>query len=250
MTLFENKVVFITGAAAGIGKATALSMSAQGANVIVSDINETKGNETVEEIVKNGGQARFVQLDVGDVKQIEGVIMQVFAEEGKIDLAVNNAGISNNIAPIHEVTLEDWNRTVNINLTGLFFCMQAQINCMLKKGGGNIVNLASLAGLNGIPGGGPYCATKHAVIGLTKTAAMEYGPANIRVNAVCPSLIETALTKDLPKEIIYYHNQIRVPLKRMGQPNEVADAIVWLLSDKSSYINGHSLYVDGGYQAS
>ncbi|MEM6966064.1 MAG: SDR family NAD(P)-dependent oxidoreductase [Bacteroidota bacterium] len=249
MGKLDNKIAFVTGAATGIGRATAIALAKEGAKVMVTDINEEEANETLHQIKNDGGQAVFHHLDVSQPKAINNVLTKIFETEGAVDLAVNNAGIGGSLAPIHEAKLEDWHLMMTVNLTGVFLCMQKEIQLMLKKGSGRIVNISSLAGLNGMPMGAPYSAAKHGVLGLTKTAAMEYGKYNIRVNAVCPGFIETPILTDVPQKVLDYSTNLRVPLRRLGQPSEVAQTILWLLSEDSSYINGHSLCVDGGFKA-
>lgn len=250
MGKLDNKVAFVTGAATGIGRATAIALANEGAKVIVTDINEKEGLETVNRIKKEGGYAKFFQLDVSKKAQVDAVVTEIFNSEGSLDFAVNNAGIGGSPAPLHETTLENWNQMMDINLTGVFLCMQAELKYMLEQGNGRIVNISSLAGLNGMPMGSPYSAAKHGVIGLTKSVAIEYGKYNIRVNAVCPGFVETPILENVPQKVLDYSTNLRVPMRRIGQPEEVANAILWLLSDESSYINGHQLLVDGGFSTS
>ena len=181
MRKLENKIALVTGAATGIGRATAIALAKEGAKVMVTDINETEGLETVNRIKKEGGQAKFFQLDVSKKEQVDAVVMEIFTTEGALDLAVNNAGIGGVPSALHEIKLEDWKRMMDINLTGVFLCLQAELKCMLQKGSGRIVNVASLAGLNGMPGGSSYSAAKHGVIGLTKSVAAEYGLSLIHI---------------------------------------------------------------------
>ncbi|MFT6320575.1 MAG: NAD(P)-dependent dehydrogenase (short-subunit alcohol dehydrogenase family) [Granulosicoccus sp.] len=249
MRKLENKIALVTGAATGIGRATAIALAKEGAKVMVTDINETEGLETVNRIKKEGGQAKFFQLDVSKKEQVDAAVMEIFTTEGALDLAVNNAGIGGVPSALHEIKLEDWKRMMDINLTGVFLCLQAELKCMLQKGSGRIVNVASLAGLNGIPGGSSYSAAKHGVIGLTKSVAAEYGSLNIRTNAVCPGFIQTPILDNVPQSILDHSTKFRVPMKRIGQPEEVAKAIVWLLSEDSTYVNGHHLLIDGGFSA-
>jgi len=249
MNSLKDKIAFVTGAATGIGRATAIALAKAGAKVSLADINKSAAMRTVELIKEENGKAQFYQLDVSHKGAIEEVISQIIKTERGLDLAVNNAGIGGQPAAIHEIDEKNWNKVMEVNLKGLLFCMQSEIKAMLQSGGGSIVNISSLAGLNGMPKGGVYSASKHAVIGLTKTAAVEYASYNIRVNAVCPGFIQTPILDDVPQKILDYSTNIRVPMKRIGQPEEVAKSIIWLLGDESSYINGHSLAVDGGFQA-
>ena len=250
MEKLKDKVAFVTGGATGIGRATCIAIAAEGANVMVTDINKEEGMQTLALIKEGGGNGEFFHLDVSNPEQVNEVVTKIFTKYGSLDLAVNNAGIGGVFGAIHELKLENWNKMMSINLTGVFLCLQAEIRVMLQNGGGRIVNISSLAGLNGMPGGSSYAAAKHGVIGLSKSAAIEYGSMNIRVNSVCPGFIETPILKDVPQKILDYSTQIRVPMKRIGQPQEVANSIVWLLSDDSSYINGHSLCIDGGFMTS
>ena len=246
---FDKKVAFITGASSGIGRATAIKLAQHGAVVIVTDIDEKQGQETVDLIQKEGGTAKFFSLDVADKNAIKKTMLQAIEEFGPIRLAVNNAGIGGVLAPVHEVEDADWDRMMQINLTSVFQCMREEINCMLHHGGGNIVNISSLAGLNGFKGNAPYSVAKHGVIGLTRSAAQEYATLGIRVNAVCPGFTDTAIIKPEIRDFVDKVIAIRVPMQRTGRPEEVANTIAWLLSDESSYVNGTYMEVDGGMQA-
>jgi len=244
----KKNVAFITGAASGIGRATALKLAQQGAIIAVTDIHEKMGQETVSLIEEAGGAAKFYPLDVADKQAVKDTIIQIIRDFGPIKLAVNNAGIGGTFAATHEVQDADWDRMMQINLSGVFYCMREEINSMLHHGGGAIVNISSLAGLNGFGGNSPYSAAKHGVIGLTKSAAQEYGALGIRVNAVCPGFTETAII-DEAGELVERIVENRVPMKRIGQPEEVANTIAWLLSKEASYINGIHMEIDGGMQA-
>ena len=214
-----------------------------------SEVNEKEGLETVNRIKKEGGKARFLKLDVAKKEQVDTVVSEIFTSEGALDLAVNNAGIGGVPNALHEVKFENWKRMIDINLTGVFLCLQAELKCMLQQGGGRIVNISSLAGLNGMPGGSSYSAAKHGVIGLTKSVAVEYGRLNIRTNAICPGFIQTPILDGVPQSMLDHSTNIRVPMKRIGKPEEVAKAVLWLLGDDSTYVNGHHLLVDGGFMA-
>ena len=243
----KNKVALVTGAASGIGKATAITLAQKGAKVILTDIQEALGKETTSLIKQSGGEAIFYSLDVRDKAAIKEVIVKGIDHYGPIELAVNNAGIGGVIAATHEVRDDHWDHMMDINLKGVFYCMREEINAMLHHKGGSIVNVSSLAGLNGFRMNAPYCVAKHGVIGLTKSAAAEYATLGIRVNAVCPGVTKTPILDGAP-EIMAAVVQARVPMQRMGKPEEIAQTICYLLSEEASYITGHCLPIDGGME--
>jgi len=247
--IFEKKVAIVTGGSFGIGKATALAFAKRGARVVVADWLEEPA--TITEIEAAGGTAIFVKCDVSKSKEVAEMVNQAIKIFGRIDFAVNNAGIEGATAPTHECTEENWDRTININLKGVWLCMKHEIPFMLKQGAGAIVNTASVAGLIGFPGLPAYVVSKHGILGLTKTAALENAKSGIRVNAVCPGVIRTQMIdrvtgKDKTVEKQYENME---PVGRMGEPDEVAEAIVWLCSDAASFVTGHALAVDGGWIA-
>ena len=246
MSDFNKKIAFVTGGGDGIGRATSVALSACGAKVIVTDINEKMGKQTVDQIKSMGNEASFYKMDVSVETEVKSITEIVVEENKKIDLAINNAGVGGDFESIHKTDLSDWNSTLNINLNGVFLCMKYQIKYMLRNRFGRIVNVSSMAGLKGVGGGASYSASKHGVIGLTKSAAIEYGDHNIRVNSVCPGFIDTKLIQNVPKNVIDFNMKIN-PMKRIGKTKEVADSILWLLSEKSSFVNGHSISIDGGY---
>lgn len=246
MSNFDKKIAFVTGGGDGIGRATSVALSACGAKVIVTDINEKMGKQTVDQIKSEGNEASFFKMDVSVESEVKTITDIVIDENKKIDLAVNNAGVGGDFESIHKTDLSDWNSTLNINLNGVFLCMKYQIKYMLRNRFGRIVNVSSMAGLKGVGGGASYSASKHGVIGLTKSAAIEYGDHNIRVNSVCPGFVDTKLIQNVPKNVIDFNMKIN-PMKRIGKTEEVADSILWLLSEKSSFVNGHSISIDGGY---
>jgi len=250
MDSIKDKCAVVTGAAAGIGQATAILLAENGAKVVVSDINEAAANETVKLIEGAGGTAKFIACNVANKEAVKELMIQAIAAFGPIKLAVNNAGIGGVLSPLHDIKFEDWDSMIAINLSGVFYCMKEEISAMLHHGGGNIVNVASLAGLGGVPGGSPYAAAKHGVVGLTRSASMEYAKLNIRVNAVCPGWTETAILDGLKDGMVATSVERYVPMGRLGKPSEVAETILWLLSDKASFINGHCLAIDGGMKAS
>jgi len=243
---FNKKIAFVTGGGDGIGRATSVALSACGAKVIVTDINEKMGKQTVDQIKSMGNEASFFKMDVSVENEVKSITEIVIEENKKIDLAINNAGVGGDFESIHKTDLYDWNSTLNINLNGVFLCMKYQIKYMLRNRFGRIVNVSSMAGLKGVGGGASYSASKHGVIGLTKSAAIEYGDHNIRVNSVCPGFIDTKLIRNVPYKVIEFNKKIN-PMKRIGKTKEVADSILWLLSEKSSFVNGHSISIDGGY---
>jgi NAD(P)-dependent dehydrogenase (short-subunit alcohol dehydrogenase family) len=247
----EGKVALVTGGASGIGRATALTFAREGAKLVVADMNEDGGHQTVHMITEKGGEAIFVQVDVTSASAVEAMILKTVETYGRIDCAHNNAGISGGLsARTAEYPEDAWHQVIAVNLTGVWLCMKYEIPQMLHHGGGTIVNTASAAGLVGGRGMSAYVASKHGVVGLTKTAALEYAQQGIRVNCVCPGVIHTPMTErglsdpELRARIIATE-----PIGRVGTPEEVAEAVVWLCSDAASFVTGHTMTVDGGYVA-
>ena len=251
MSKFVNQIAFITGAGSGIGRATAIEFSKAGARVVVAEINEQSGRETVELIQEMGGDALFVACDVADPAQIEAATRQTVDTYGRLDIGINNAGIGGRFARFLDQTPADFNQILSINVGGVFYGMQSQIRQMLTQGGGKIVNISSIAGVRGMPMGGPYSASKHAVIGLTKTAALEYVKHNIRVNAVCPVYTHSAMVDDLINTAPSMEERMRkmIPMGRFGQPEEIAQAILWLCADENAFCTGQAIQLDGGMMA-
>jgi NAD(P)-dependent dehydrogenase (short-subunit alcohol dehydrogenase family) len=247
--IFENKIAIVTGASFGIGKATAIAFTRRGAKVVVADWLEEPS--TIKEIEAEGGTAVFVKCDVSKSKDVSELVNKAIKAFGRIDFAVNNAGIEGETAPTHECSEENWDKTININLKGVWLCMKHELTYMLKQGKGAIVNTASVAGLIGFPGLPAYVASKHGIVGLTKTAALENAKTGIRINAVCPGVIRTAMIDRITGKDKTVEKQFEnmEPVGRMGEPEEVAEAIVWLCSDSASFITGHALAVDGGWIA-
>jgi NAD(P)-dependent dehydrogenase (short-subunit alcohol dehydrogenase family) len=249
--LLEGKVSLVTGAASGIGRATALVFADEGATVVVADVDEPGGNETVRLVRSRGGEADFLACDVTDSSQVAGLVRACVERFDRLDCAFNNAGIGGESARLAEYGEAEWNRVLAVNLTGVFLCMKSELRQMVAQGGGAIVNAASLVGVMGYPNLGAYNAAKHGVVGLTRTAALEYATHGIRVNAVCPGWIETPMVMERgpqPASIPSVYESLAglMPLGRLGKPDEVAAAVAWLCSDASSFVTGHPLLVDGG----
>lgn len=251
--ILEGKVALVTGGASGIGRATAVAMARDGALVAVADRTEDSAAGTVALINASGGQAIAIGGDVANEADVAAMVARTVSAFGRLDCAFNNAGISGRaVGPanqrIHELSQTSFDTMLAINLTGVFLCMKHEITHMLAHGGGAIVNTASVAGLIGLPTSGHYVAAKHGVVGLTKTAAMEYARDNIRVNCVNPGYIETPMTDSIMKER-YDTLMTKVPMNRLGLPEEIAEAVVWMCSDKASFMTGASQVIDGGYYA-
>lgn len=249
--LLENKIALVTGGASGIGRASALALVEEGACVAICDRNEEAGLSVVDEIGALGGEAMFSTMDVAAVESVNASVDEVISRYGRIDCAFNNAGVAGDDRFIADTTDEEWDKIVGINLTGVWSCLRREIQEMQPRGGGSIVNTASVAGLVGWRGGAAYSATKHAVVGLTRSAALEYARHDIRVNAVCPGVIETPMAAGLQKDTSGLRERLlrKHPQGRFGQAEEIAEAVVWLFSDRSSFTNGHTLTIDGGYTA-
>jgi NAD(P)-dependent dehydrogenase (short-subunit alcohol dehydrogenase family) len=248
MKLFENQVALVTGGASGIGRATALLFAEEGAKVIVSDIKKKEGEETVRLIKEKKGEALFINCDVSQEEEVKRLMSEIHEKFGKLDCAFNNAGTEGVASETKDCTAENWDHTINTDLKGVWLCMKYELPLMLRSGGGSIVNCSSIAGLVGIEELPAYVASKHGVIGLTETAAMEYAKKNIRVNAVCPGAIETPMLMRFTKGEIETMAK-EDPMGRVGKPEEVAESVIWLSSRKASYVTGQALAVDGGWVA-
>ena len=255
MGLVSGKVAIVSGSGAGIGRATALKFAEEGAKVVVSDVNADGGNETVALIIQHGGDAVFARADVARAADVMALVTKAVNSFGRLDCACNNAGIEGKVAPIAAQPEDNFDRIMAVNAKGTFLCMKYEITHMLENGGGAIVNLASVAGLIGFPGLGPYLASKHAISGMTKNAALEYSKQGIRVNSVCPGGIETRMLDSLAAQASGGRVGTREmmdplhPIGRIGTPNEVAELIVWLCSPCASFVTGANIPVDGGYVA-
>jgi NAD(P)-dependent dehydrogenase (short-subunit alcohol dehydrogenase family) len=249
--LFQNQVALVTGGSFGIGRATCVAYAQRGAKVVIADWIQDKEDTTLRLIKEAGSEGLFVQCDVSKADDVKVLIGKAIATFGRLDFAFNNAGIEGRLAPTHECPEENWDKTIGINLKGIWLCMKHEILQMRQQGKGAIVNCASVAGLGGFPGLPAYAASKHGVVGLTKTAALENAAQGIRINAVCPGVIHTAMIdrvtgqdKEVEKQYVAME-----PVGRMGNPEEVAEAVVWLCSDAASFVTGDALTVDGGFSA-
>jgi NAD(P)-dependent dehydrogenase (short-subunit alcohol dehydrogenase family) len=247
----QGKIALVTGGGSGIGRATALILAREGAKIMIADYVPEGGDRTVKLIKEKGGEASFVPTDVAIPSQVEAMVNKTVETYGRIDCAFNNAGIEGRMANTAEATEENFDRIIAINLKGVWLCMKYEITQMLKQGGGSIVNTASAAGLVAVETLSAYTASKHGVVGLTKTAALEFAQKNIRVNCVCPGLINTPMVARLidgggmnEQDFIAAE-----PVGRMGKPEEIGEGVAWMLSDAASFVTGHSLSVDGGWVA-
>jgi NAD(P)-dependent dehydrogenase (short-subunit alcohol dehydrogenase family) len=247
----EGKAILVTGGGSGIGRATSLLLAKQGAKVMIADYVPEGAQKTVTMIKEAGGTADCLAADVSVTKQVEMMVAKTVEKFGRIDGAFNNAGIEGKMAGTIDTSEENFDRTIAINLKGVWLCMKYEIPQMLKQGGGVIVNTASIAGLVGFEGLPAYNASKHGVVGLTKTAALEFAQKNIRVNCVCPGVIQTPMVARLMDGGGMNENDMRAgePVGRFGQPHEIGEGVVWLLSDASSFVTGHSMVIDGGWIA-
>ncbi|MBF6558832.1 MAG: SDR family oxidoreductase [Candidatus Binataceae bacterium] len=247
----QGKVALVTGGGSGIGRATALVLAREGAKVMIADYVPEGGEATVKMIKEKGGEAAFVHTDVAIGKQVVAMIEKTVATFGRIDCAHNNAGIEGRMADAVSDSEENFDRIIAINLKAVWLCMKHEIPQMLKQGGGAIVNTASVAGLVGFQGLGAYTASKHGVIGLTKTAALEFAQKKIRVNCVCPGVIQTPMVARLMDSGTMNEQDMVLgePIGRLGQPEEIAEGVVWLMSDAASFVTGHPLVIDGGWVA-
>lgn len=246
---FENKVALVTGAGSGLGLATAKAFAESGASVVLADWNEKGVRSATEELTAQGHEALAIRCDVADDAQVEAMVEQTVATFGRLDAAYNNAGVQNIVAETADAPREDFDRAMAINLRGVWSCMKFELRQMRKQGSGAIVNCSSIGGLVGIAGRGVYHASKHGVLGLTKSAALEYASRGIRINAVCPGIIETPMVAGMLTSQAEAMKELLkdVPIGRLGHAEEIADAVLWLCSPAASFVIGHALAVDGGY---
>jgi len=249
MDQLTGKTAIVTGASAGIGRAAAIALAEAGAQVVVADVDVERGGSVAGEIEDKGGRALFVRADVSNDDDVAAMVACAVDVFGGLDLAFNNAGIEGTSAITHECTRENWDRTLAVNLTGIWSCMRHEIPVLLARGGGSIVNTASVAGLVGFPSIPAYTASKHAIVGLTKAAALEYAQLGIRINAVCPGVIDTEMVERFTGHSPEIEAGLLAsePVGRLGRPEEIADAVVWLCSDRASFVTGQAIAIDGGY---
>ena len=249
--ILQDKVALITGGGSGIGQATSLIFAREGAKVVVSDMNAQGGEETVSKIKESGGDAIFIHADVSKASEVEAMVTQAVGTYGRLDCAFNNAGIGGGGILTHEHDEDTWNKVIAVNLSGVWLCMKYEIEHMLEQGGGAIVNTASIAGLIGWRNAAAYSASKHGVVGLTKTAALEYAQQGIRVNCVCPGAVDTPMVqRAIERRPGFKEFAIAgEPVGRLAQPSEVGEAVAWLSSDAASFVTGHAMTVAGGWTA-
>lgn len=248
---FSSKVALVTGGASGLGRVSAIALAREGAKVVVSDVAVTEGEATVQIITDEGGHSVFTKADVTKSSEVEAMVGTAIKTFGQLDFALNNAGIDGVRARTADYPEEVWHRVIELNLTGVFLCLKHELPVMVKQGSGVIINMSSVAGVTGFPGHAAYTASKHGVIGLTKTAALDYAKTGIRVNAICPAYTRTPMLDRMLKQTPDLEGKLisRVPLRRLGTAEEIAQAVIYLFSDAAAFITGHSLVMDGGILA-
>ena len=251
MGILSGKSIIVTGAGGGIGRATCSVLAAAGARLVVSDVAESAGEETTRIVQAQGGEATFVAADLASEEAIAALVAKAVETYGRLDGAFNNAGVEQRNKPLADLTLAEWQRAIDIDLTAVFLCVKHQVRAMLETGGGSIVNTASSLGQVGLAGASEYCAAKHGVIGLTRAAGADYGPHGIRVNAVLPGITRTPmiarLSEDPQLSAIFDRLRSRHSMGRFGEPAEIGESVKWLLSDDASFMNGAAVAIDGGY---
>lgn len=248
--MFEGKVAIVTGGASGIGRSTALGYARAGASVSVADVDSAGAEQTVSMIESAGGRAIFVKTDVSDPSSCESLVKSTVGEFGRLDFACNNAGIAGEQNPTADYSIDGWQQLIAVNLSGVFYCMKYELHAMLESGGGSIVNMASILGHVGFAGAPAYVSAKHGVVGLTENAALEYGQHGIRVNSVGPGFIRTPMISVLEQDPSVMQQIVAMhPIGRLGEPDEVAELVIWLSSDKASFVTGAYYPIDGGFLA-
>ena len=243
---FTDKVAFVTGAASGIGRATAAAFAAEGARVVILDRDEAALRGTAAAVRAAGGTVLAIACDVAEPAQVEAAVARTVEAFGRLDIAFNNAGVENKAAPVAEIGLAEWDRILGINLRGTFLCMKHELAQMVRQGGGVVINTSSGAGVRGVAGGAAYAASKHAIIGLTRSAALDYAKSNIRVNAILPGNIETPMMDRFTGGDIQKAIDLE-PVGRLGKPAEIAEAVLWMSADLGAFVTGASIAVDGGW---
>lgn len=243
---FNGKVAFVTGAASGIGRATAVAFASEGARVAILDRTEDGLRDTADAIRNAGGEVLVIACDVSKPEQVEAAVARTVETFGRLDVAFNNAGVENKAAPVAEIELDEWDRILDINLRGTFICMKHELAQMVRQGSGVVINTSSGAGVRGVAGGAAYAASKHAIIGLTKSAALDYAKLNIRVNAILPGNIETPMMDRFTGGDIQKAIDLE-PVGRLGKPEEIADAVLWMSADLGAFVTGAAISVDGGW---
>jgi len=247
---FDGKSVIVTGGGSGIGRAAALAFAAEGARIVVADLNQPSGEATVREVRADGGEAAFARTDVSRAADCAAMVESAVKLYGRLDIAFNNAGINIAVAPIADVDEQDWTRILSVNLTGVFLCMKHEIPAMRRTGGGAIINTASVGGVIGTAGVTAYCATKHAVVGLTKSAALDHIADGIRINAICPGATRTEMLAQWFKDPAVERRALsQTPIGRIASPEEIARAVLFLASEEASFMVGHAMIADGGLTA-
>ena len=251
MGKLKDKVAIVTGGGSGIGKETVLKLASEGAKVIIADWKKGHADDLISKIKENGGHAEFYQINVSHLDDVQNCVNHCIDSFGRLDIMINNAGIGGSLAYFEDQSNEEWHKIIAINQTGVFYCMKEALKQMKKQGSGAIVNTASLAGIGSAPRMGAYAASKHAVVGMTKTAASEYAKYGIRINAICPSVIDTPMGQDYMSHNKELSDMVKqaIPMKRFGQASEVADVICWLCSDDSSFVTGETVRIDGGHRS-
>lgn len=249
MPMWKEQVALVTGAGSGIGRAAALAFADEGARVIVSDVHTSNGEDTVRVIRESGKEADFVAADVAKASDVENLVYQAVKRHGRLDFAFNNAGIEGVMASTVDCSEENWDQTLAINLKGVWLCMKHELRHMLERGSGAIVNCSSVAGLVGFPQLPAYVASKHGIVGLTRTAALECAQQGVRINAVCPGVIHTPMVDRLEQTHPGLELAAGEPIGRMGTPEEIAGAVIWLCSERASFVTGQAWAIDGGWVA-